>query len=171
MTITNSKVAIGLYAALSPITRTAAPALFYPAIFPDERRFYGLDVGQDVLGVGSMPDDNIVVWQVMNPEINGTTVAPFQFAFYSQVGVLRALLLCAATGLLLAALWRLARHPRLRAEWRALAGALVLLWSVYLAIDSMRNSTLVSYGVLWGLVFLALAIGLSRLSRVRETEA
>lgn len=159
--VTNSTVAVGLYAALSPVTRTSAPALFYPIIYPDEHRFYGLDLAQDVLGFGGMPDDNLIVWQVMNPELPGTTTAPFQFPLYSQVGPIRAIFLSGAVGLLLASAWRLALRPRWRRQWRALAGALVILFSVYIAIDSLRNSTVVSYGVFWGVVFLGAAVVLS----------
>lgn len=148
---------IALYSLISPLTRTSAPALYYPIVYPEEHAFHRIDVGQDVLGVGAMPNDNVVVWHFMNPTIPGTTTAPFQFVLYSQGGLLVALVGSALTGLLLALLWRLVRSPRLQSTWSSLLGSMVLLLAVYLAIDSPRNSTLVSYGVLWGFLFVAAA--------------
>jgi hypothetical protein len=39
----------------------------------------------------------------------------------------------------------------------------VLLLSVFLAMDSARNSLLVSYGVFWGFLFIGAAMTMSRL--------
>ena len=35
---------------------------------------------------------------------------------------------------------------------------MVLLLGVYLGLDSLRNSTLVSYGMVWGLLFIGIAL-------------
>lgn len=165
--------AIVLYSLISPLTRTSAPALYYPIVYPEEHEFHRIDVGQDVLGFGAMPNDNVVVWRYMNPTIPGTTTAPFHFVLYSQGGLLVALLGSVLAGVGLGLLWRLVRSPRLQAPWGALLGSMVLLLAVYLAIDSPRNSTLVSYGVVWGFLFVAgawaLAWGLDRLRAVMPT--
>src|SRR5439155_24262971 len=52
---------------------------------------------------------------------------------------------------------------RIAPIWSAMIGSLVILLGVYLAIESPRNSLLVSYGVLWGLLFLGGAALASRL--------
>lgn len=167
--------AIVLYSLISPLTRTSAPALYYPVVYPDEHPFHPIDLGQDVLGFGAMPDDNVVVWRYMNPTIPGTTTAPFQFVLYSQGGLPVALLGSALAGLLLALLWRLVRSPGLGSTWSALLGSMVLLLGVYLAIDSPRNSTLVSYGVVWGFLFVlgavALTVAVNRAGGQRATRA
>jgi hypothetical protein len=154
-----------LYALIGPLNRTSAFALYYPVIYPEIHPYYGLDVGQDMLGklpwfdVGPMPDDNIVVWDFLAPTVPGGRVAaPFQFVLFSQVGVLGALIGSVVLGLVLALAWRGAQDPRLPAYWAALAGGLVLLFSIFVAMDSIRNSLLVSYGVFWGFLFLGVII-------------
>jgi hypothetical protein len=164
-----------LYALLGPLNRTSVSALYYPVVFPDVHGFYGLDVGQDMLGklpgftVNRMPDDNIVVWDYMAPAMPGGRVAaPFQFVLYSQVGLLGALAGSLIAGVLLALAWRGVQDRRVPTVWASLAGALVLLLSVFLAMDSARNSLLVSYGVFWGFLFIGaamtIAAALKRLS-------
>lgn len=155
---------VATYALLAPITRTSAPTLYYPRIFPREHAFYGPDVGQDILGMGGSPDDNLVVWRRMNPgDPSGTTAVPFQFTLYSQIGITGALLGSVLMGALLAFLWRAALHPLLPRVWSSMLGSLTLIFAIYLAIDSLRNSTIVSYGVVWGLTFIVGAAALVRL--------
>lgn len=150
----NRRQAIALYSVLSPLTRSSAPALYYPIVFPEEHDFFRLDLGLDILGIGSMPDDNIVVWNYLNPDTpGGTTAVPYQFVLYSQVGTLGAIAGSLVVGFMLAIAWRLSQ--RLRRTRSALAGSMVLLLSVYLGIDSLRNSLIVSYGVVWGALFVA----------------
>jgi hypothetical protein len=160
----NRHSALALYSILSPLTRSSVPALYYPVIFPKVHTWYRFDVGLDIAGDGSMPDDNLVVWHYMNPSIAGTTMVPFNFVLYSQVQLVGTLLGCAIVGVALAVFWRLAQSPRWRKPWSSLWSALVILLAIYLAIDSARDSILVSYGVVWGAVFIALAAGLARLA-------
>lgn len=149
--------AVVLYSALSPLTRTSAPALWYPVIFPRQHHFFPPDVGLDVVGIGRFPDDNLVVWHFLNPGAAGTTVVPFQFTLYSQGGVFVALVGSFVMGFVLALGWRLTLSKVLPQIWSSLLGSMVLLFGVYLAIDSVRNSSIVSYGVCWGLLFIAVA--------------
>lgn len=155
--LTEKVPAVVLYSAMSPFVRTSAPALYYPVIYPRDHDFYGLDVGQDILGFGSFPDDNLVVWRRMNPDRAGTTVVPFHFTLYSQAGVFGALLGSLVVGFLLGIAWRLARHPLVPREWSSLLGSLLIMFGIYVAIDSLRNSTVVSYGLGWGLAFVVAA--------------
>ena len=157
--------AVVAYAALAPLTRTAGPSIYYPVVFPDEHPYYGLDLGQDVLGVGDAPDDNRVIWDRMNRGVEGSVATPFQFALYSQVGLLPTLALSVLIGFLVALAWRMAHDPRWPRLWSALLSSLVTLLGIYLAIESPRNSILVSYGVAWGFLFVlgaALAITMTR---------
>jgi hypothetical protein len=156
-----------LYALLGPLNRTSVSALYYPVVFPDIHPYYGLDLGQDMLSklpwfqFPPMPDDNVVIWEYMAPTMpGGRTAAPFQFVLYSQIGLLGALLGSAVIGALLALAWRCVQDRALPTVWSSLAGSLVVLLSMFLAMDSARNSLLVSYGVLWGLLFIVMAMGL-----------
>ncbi|RMG43766.1 MAG: hypothetical protein D6723_20120 [Acidobacteria bacterium] len=147
--------AVFFYALLAPLTRTSVPAIYYSFIFPREHPFYGLDIGQDILGFGSMPDDNKVVWKRMNPDIEGGSVAaPFHFVLYSQVGLLGAMLGSFLVGLALGWGWFSVLGSIQSPAIGAMAGSLIILLAIYLAIDSVRNSLIVSYGVVWGWLFL-----------------
>ncbi len=143
------------YALLAPLTRTSVPAIYYSFIFPREHPFYGLDIGQDILGFGAMPDDNRVVWRRMNPDIEGGSVAaPFHFVLYSQVGLPGALVGSFLVGLALGWGWFFVLGRIQSPAIGAMAGSLIMLLATYLAIDSVRNSLTVSYGVVWGGLFL-----------------
>lgn len=147
------------YSLLSPLTRTSAPVLYYPIVFPREHRYYGLDLFQDEIGLPSaFPDDNRVIWNVQNPHgPSGTSAAPFQFALYSGTGLIGTLLECFVIGGLMGLLWRLATSDLLSSIWSSLLASSECVFGVYLAIDSWRNDTTVSYGALWALFFLVVA--------------
>jgi hypothetical protein len=145
---------LAVYSAMSPLVRTSAPALYYPIVFPAHHPYYGLDVGQDVLGIGTFPDDNGLIWRYQNPHLAGTSAAPFQFTLYSETGLIGALVQSFLIGVILALGWRVVRSSAVPREWTSLLGAVELVFAVYLAISSPRAATTVSYGVLWGLGFV-----------------
>ncbi len=155
-TSTTQTLVVVVYAFLAPITRTSAPALYYAIIFPRFHPYFGLDLGQDVVcsrKIGChglrMPDDNIVVWDYMNPTVHGGTIAvPFQFVLYSQVGVAGAVIGSLAVGGLLAIAWLWVLRRRGDDVSSSLWATLVIVLAIYLAIDSLRNSILVRYGLL-----------------------
>ncbi len=149
------------YAALAPMTRTSLPAMHYPVVFPERHPYYGLDFGQDILGFGGMPDDNRVIWKHMYPSLPGAAGAPYQFALYSQVGVAWALMLCFIVGVTLGLMWKIILADDLSRVWRSLMGSVLILFSVYLAIDSIRGSLLASYGLIWAWLFISLFFFLS----------
>ena len=162
-TSTTQTVVVVVYAFLAPITRTSAPALYYAIIFPKVHPYFGLDLGQDIVcsrKIGChglrMPDDNIVVWDYMNPTVNGGTVAaPFQFVLYSQVGVAGAVIGSLVVGALLAIAWLWVLRQRGDKVAGPLWATLIILFAIYLAIDSLRNSTTVSYGLIWPAILVA----------------
>ena len=144
------------YALLSPLTRTSISPLYYCLIFPALHPYYGLDYGQDILGIGKMPNDNQVVFSYMSPSINGDMAAPFQFIFYSQVGVWWALLLSLLVGSGMAVIWLwLQRGGVAAARWSIAVRVLVMTFAISIALDSVRNSLLASYGIVWGMCFIA----------------
>lgn len=156
---------VAVYSILAPLMRTSAPALYYPIVFPEAHPFYGPDLGLDIfcsrrIGCSGlrMADDNLVVWDYMNPSLHGGSIAaPFQFALYSQAGVPGAIVGSLALGLLLAMAWRFARSAVLPPIASSVSGAAVILLSINLALDSPRNSIVVSYGALWAFVFVLFA--------------
>jgi len=151
------------YAALAPMTRTSLPATYYPIVYPELRGYYGFDFGQDILGFGGMPDDNLVIWKHMYPGLPGGAGAPYQFALYSQVGVVWTLLLCAMVGMVLGAMWQGILAGDISRVWRSLMGTVLILFSIYLAIDSIRGSLLASYGLIWAWLFISLSFFIGRL--------
>jgi hypothetical protein len=157
------------YAALAPMTRTSLPAMHYPIVFPERHPYYGLDFGKDILGFGGMPDDNLVIWKHMYPSLPGAAGAPYQFALYSQVGVVWALFLCFVVGAVLGVMWKIILAGDISLVWRSLMGSVLLLFSIYLAIDSIRGSLLASYGLIWAWLFINLFFSISsRLLRPKK---
>ena len=153
----NRTKSLVMYSMLSPLTRSSAASLYYADVFPGRHPFYGFGLAD-----GKPTDDTRVVWDYMNPTLPGGTVAaPFQFGMFALWGLVGALAACAAAGVGLALLWRVVVASRPPQDWQSLSGSLVVLLAVYLAIDSAQNSILVSYGVFWGFLFVAAAVGLA----------
>ena len=151
----NRVLSVSLYVLLSPLTRTSVAAVTYPVVFPNVRPYYRIDVGLDVLGFGAMPDDNLLIYSVLWPEHErGAIGAPFQVALYSQGGLRLACLGSLLVGLALALAWRPFRDLDRPTAIGSLYGALIIVLAAFLAIDSIRNSLIVSYGMAWGLVAL-----------------
>lgn len=161
-------VHILVYAALAPMTRTSLPAMHYPKVFPDQHDYYGLDIGQDILGFGGMPNDNLVIWKHMYPNLPGAAGAAYQFALYSQVGVIWALMLSTMVGAALGVMWQIILADDLSPVWRSLMGSVLILFSIYLAIDSIRGSLLASYGLIWAWLFISLSCFIGRLFNRRQ---
>jgi hypothetical protein len=91
----------------------------------------------------------------MNPQFHGGSItAPFQFALYGQGGLVPAVLGSIVLGFFIGAGWRFVRAGPLPGDWGALFGAILVLLATNLALDSPRNSVLVSYGAVWGALFL-----------------
>lgn len=166
---TRRSVHLMAYVFLAPMTRTSLPAMYYPIVYPERHAYYGLDFGQDVLGFGGMPDDNLVIWKHMYPDLpGGSAGAPYQFALYSQVGVIGTLLLCALVGFVLGALWQTVLTDGINRIWRSLMGTVLMLYSIYLAIDSIRGGLLASYGLIWAWSFIILSFLIGRLLETRK---
>jgi hypothetical protein len=63
--------------------------------------------------------------------------------------------------------WRAVTSRILSSAWSSLLAATVCLFGLYLAIDSWRNDTTVSYGALWGVLFIGMAMLLLALFKDR----
>jgi hypothetical protein len=142
--------------------------MHYPKVFPDQHDYYGLDIGQDILGFGGMPNDNLVIWKHMYPNLPGAAGAAYQFALYSQVGVIWALMLSTMVGAALGVMWQIILADDLSPVWRSLMGSVLILFSIYLAIDSIRGSLLASYGLIWAWLFISLSCFIGRLFNRRQ---
>lgn len=147
-------IALSKLSIMAPLGRTSVPSLYYPTVFPEQHAFYGLYYGQNIFGYGHMPDDNVVVWHYMKPGIPGAITAPFHFVLYSQVGLLGALCGSLLMGCLLAFAWKIAQNEIIPQPWASLFSSMVLMLALYISIDALHNSVLVSYGVSWGLFFI-----------------
>jgi hypothetical protein len=162
-------VALGLYALLGPVTRTAGPAVAYPAIYPDRHPYYPVDLGLDRAGIGVAPDDNRTSFEAMfpgSPE-SGTNSVPFMFTLYAQGGLLVALLGAFLTGAGWRLAWNLCGEGHGRSLEMAWAGGLVIVFGVFIAGDSVRNSLLAYYGLLWPGLFVLIVAGLRGYLSVR----
>ncbi|MEE9926782.1 hypothetical protein [Microvirgula aerodenitrificans] len=153
-----------LFAINSIVFRTSAPAVFYPVTFPGKANFYGLDLPFDHF----TPDDNLLVWKVMWPKTPGGSVsAAFQFSLYAQVGLLGAIILAFFTGVLLGGSWACVLKMDGSGPISLLLATLLLIFSIFLAIDSIRNSVVSSYGLIWAGLYLMLIMAASY-ARIRR---
>jgi hypothetical protein len=150
----NRTKALLIYALLSPMTRTSAASVYYADVFPQQHAFYGFGLGD-----GKPTDDTRVVWDYMNPTLPGGSVAaPYQFGMFALWGLAWAVVASAVAGAGLALLWRFVVEKYPTRDWQNLGASLIVLLALYLAIDSAQNSLLVSYGVIWGMLFVAAAL-------------
>ena len=158
-----------VYAMFAPLTRTSVPAIAYSQLFPKSLPYYHLDLGQDILGFGRMPDGNRVVNRILWPDQPGGSVAvPFHFVLYSEGGLAIALVGSLILGGFLAAVWRAVLNVPRPSVAGALVAGLVLTFAWLDAIDSLRHNAVSSYGLLWGLIPAALVYLLQRPARSRD---
>ncbi len=137
----------------SVIFRTAAPAIYYPMVFPARHPFYGLDLPLD----GFTTDDNLIVWNAMWPDLPGGSVsAPYPFSIYAQVGLLGVMVFAALTGITLALAWIWSAVVQPPQPLSLLGATLTLVFTIFIAIDTLRNSVISSYGLAWGVALLLL---------------
>ena len=154
--------AMALYVLFAPLTRTSVPAIAYAQAFPDRIPYYHLDLALDILGIGRMPDDNRVVSRLLWPDQKGASAVavPFQFALFSQGGIVVALVGSFLAGAAIGGLWyALWMSDRLSISG-SLAASLVLILAWMIATDSLRNALLASYGVVWAAAPVVLVWGL-----------
>lgn len=156
---------LAFYALFGPFTRTAGPAVAYPTIFPKQQPFNHIDLGLDVLGIESAPDDNSSSFRTMFPTAGaGVNSVPFQFTLYSQGGLIVALVGSFIIGTLWRLAWWVARRLPQDPVIAALAASLLVLFGVQIAGDSARNAVLSSYGILWPLLLLLLGMAVARMA-------
>lgn len=166
------ETAIALYTLFAPLTRTSISALIYPAVFPRRQPYYHVDLGQDILGAGEMPDDNLIVYRTLWPNHErGSIAAPFQVVLYSQGGPIVALIGSLIAGFVISVAWVLVLRQLRPTIEMSLFGGLVITFSVFLAIDSVRNSITVSYGMAWGVILLPLlSVGNALFARLKALQ-
>ena len=147
--------AVLMYVFFAPLIRTSVPSIAYSALFPYRLPYYRLDLGFDILGFGRMPDDNLAVCDYLWPNQKGSIAVPFHFVLYSQGGVLVALLGAFLVGGFVSVCWYPISASERPSVLGSLLAAVVLTYAWLISIDSLRNNTLESYGMIWAVVLLA----------------
>jgi hypothetical protein len=153
------------------LTRTAGPAISYPALYPHVFPYEPLDLGLDLIGIGHAANDNITSWEAMFPTTpGGANAVPFMFALYAQGGVAVALVGAFVVGCLWWMLWMAAQQGEELLVYRPGWMALTVIFGVSLAGDSLRDALLAGYGIVWPMAGLAL-IAAGRQVRRRRADA
>ena len=152
---TNMMAFVGL------INRTAFSSICYVVVFPKYLDYYPLDLGLDMLGIGTMPDDALQVYAILNPQNpNGSTAAPFFTVLYSQGGLAVAFVGALVVGVCFGLFWEMLLRKREIGTCGAALGGLALFFAVSLAMAGGRDSLLSSYGVIWPVIVLCLFYGI-----------
>jgi hypothetical protein len=153
------------------LTRTAGPAISYPALYPHVFPYEPLDLGLDLIGIGQAADDNITSWKAMFPLTpGGANAVPFMFALYAQGGVAVALVGAFVVGCLWWMLWMAAQQQEELLVYRPAWMALTVMFGVSLAGDSLRDALLAGYGIVWPLAGLVLIAAGRRVWRRRTQD-
>ena len=146
------------YLIMTPLTRTSSAAIYYSLVFPTKHQFYGFNLPFD----GITQDDNYVVWNEMNPNFQGgTAMAPAQFVVYSQIGRYGALCFLSLIGFFIFYFYGIFSRFFAGSVYDYVVSALLVVFHINLAMDSFKNSFIVSYGVFWPLLFVFFIVGLS----------
>lgn len=141
-----------VFVALNNLTmRSSVPAVYYMAVFPDLHPYFPLDLGQDILGFGAMPNDNLIIWNQMYPDMPGVVAAPFNFVLYSQGGLFVTFAMSAVVGMIIGFFWAVVLRSRGTMALRAALGSVIVVGTMHLALDALRNTIIVSYGFAWAL--------------------
>ncbi len=136
--------------------RTAYASIAYTVIFPKYHTYYPIDLGLDIVGMGTMPDDNQYVWKILNPSAteSGSTDAPFFIILYSQGGILVSSVGSFIVGLCFGFFWNILLKKEKINVFQAGFSTLICLLSAYLSIGGGRNSLLSAYGLIWPLLIM-----------------
>ncbi len=161
-----------LYAFFAPLTRSSVPTIAYAGLFPSHIPYYRLDIGLDILGFGRMPNDNLIVCDYLWPDQKGSIAVPFHFVLYSQGGMLVALLGAFLIGGFVSVCWypvSACRHHL--SVLGSLFAGIVLTYAWLISIDSLRNNTLESYGMIWAVVLIGFIYWWGRKFHTRGAQA
>lgn len=138
------------------LNRTAYATIVDIVAFPEYQEFYPIDIGLDILGFGTCPDENLLAGKILYPGIDnpGSYPVPYYVALYTQGGVLVAIIGSIIVGLSMGFCWgwllkRMNVHT-------ILFGALIVSFSTAIAINSGRNALLASDGAIWPLLLLGM---------------
>lgn len=151
---TNMMAFVGL------INRTAFSSICYPIVFPRYMDYYPIDFGLDILGIGTMPDDAVQVYAILNPQNpNGSTAAPFFTVLYSQGGLLVAYVGSLILGFCFGLFWGLILRGRKISPCAAALVGFALYFALSVAMAGGRDSLLSSYGAVWPVIVLCMLYG------------
>lgn len=165
----NPNINVPLFVAINNLTmRTSVPSVYYVAVFPDLHPYFPVDLGQDILGFGTMPNDNFIIWNQMYPDMPGIVAAPFNFVLYSQGGLTVTYCMSAIMGMIIGFAWALVLRSRTTIALRATLGSVIVVGTIHLALDALRNTIIVSYGFGWALILLVVLLIAASLSERRR---
>lgn len=141
--------------------RVSLPALFYvqayPEIYPYEEFHYPFKANS--------PTDNVDVYKLMWPGHNwGNASAPANFIFYSQVGVWGSILCFVVLGCFTGICWNYFKQGVPSPE-RIVQSSLLLIFMMYITMDSFVNSISTSYGIMWGLALVQFILIITSLKK------
>lgn len=139
---------------------------FYVNLFPDIIPFQGIDFFLDMAGIGTSPDDNLVVFDYMFPTVNwtqGSAAAPSHMRAYAQGGILNSLFVLTITGWIMVFLARFRKHLDGPFFYTIFIQGLILLY--YMTQTSIRECLVSSYGLRWVIVSLGSAFVLTKAMR------
>ncbi len=107
-----------------------------------------------------------MVYQILwDEDRHGAIAAPLHLVLYSQGGLGVAILGSLVLGLGMSTCW-IPEVDRARpSAGMSLFGGLLIVFATFVAIDSIRNSLIVSYGLVWGCGALLAVRGCARLWR------
>lgn len=147
----NRNESLILYTLMAPLNRTSSTSIAFPIVFPHIHPYYRIDVGEDILGFGAMPDDNSVISKFLWPSnTGGATAAPYQFVLFSQGGIWVACIGSILLGMLIGFFWNLlVLSNEVMNSVSALLAGLIMVFSIFLGLDSFRNTVFSSYGILY----------------------
>lgn len=145
------------------LNRTAYQSIVDIVAFPDFYSFYHIDLGLDMIGIGSMPDENIVAAKLLYPgeEEPGAFPTPYYIVLYTQGGIWVPLVGGFLVGIFMGLIWNILLNAGTN-ESRLLM-ALGGIFSINIAIGSGRDALLSSSGFLWPCLFLGLCILVCRI--------
>ncbi len=117
-----------------------------------------------------MPDDNRVVWLAMYPDKPGAVTAPINFVLFSQGGLFVVFGMMFVVGCIIGMFWYLIVNSEGGLIHGIISGTLLILFTLHLSIDSLRNSVVVSYGFIWAGLLVVLLYLLACFGEIKKIQ-
>lgn len=148
-----------LMACVGMLNRTAYATIVDVIIYPEYHDFYPIDLGLDIIGIGSSPDENLVTAQILysGAESAGATPVPFYVTLYTQGGIIVSIVGSILVGFCMGFFW--IQCLKGDSKFRKILGAWIAVFAITIAINSGRNALLATDGVFWPMIFVVVIYG------------